>query len=182
MKTIKKKTTKQESLSRNKKLFIKLYPEYGSIGPTLKAIGIKARKTFYNWCDNDPKFKGYYLTELLPNRRDELVSLLYKTALGRLGTNTETTMDYKRGRETTKEVPIVLPQTQLTAIFGMLKATDHIDTGADRLIFVEKHQLELSGKDGQPIKYDITVRDTRTKELTERLIKGGSVVSDLSLS
>jgi len=155
-----KKQSKQGSLAHSKQKFLKLYPEYGAVGPTMKAIGLKCRRTFYNWLENDPKFKELYLTELMPNRRDELISLLYKAAAGKLGTTTETTTNYKTLKETTKEVPIVLPQTQLTAIFGMLKATDHNDTGEDKLIFVEKHQLEVSGKDGEPIILKVVYDDS----------------------
>ena len=40
----------------------------------------------------------------------------------------------------------------------------------------------VGGENGEPIKYELTVKDTETKDLTERIIKGGSVVSNISLS
>lgn len=141
-----------EDMCANKKRFIEAYPDCGSVGATLKAIGVKARQTFYNWCGDDPKFRAYYEGELLPNRRDELVSLLYKTATGRLGTTVSTTTNYKTLKETTKEEPIVLPPTQLTALFGFLKATDHADKGFDRLIFIDRQQV--TGADGGPIEVE----------------------------
>ncbi len=106
----------QESASRGKQAFIKLYPDYGSVGSTLKAIGVKSRNTFYNWLKDD-RFRGIYENELLPNRRDEVVSLVYRVATGRLGTHVKT-VTYKNGTETTEEVPNEIPQTQLTAAFG----------------------------------------------------------------
>ena len=41
---------------------------------------------------------------------------------------------------------------------------------------------EVTGEGGKPISYELTVKDTETKDLTERIIKGGSVVSNISLS
>ncbi len=40
----------------------------------------------------------------------------------------------------------------------------------------------IGGQDGEPIRYEISVRDAETRELTDRLLKGGSVVSNISLS
>jgi len=149
----KKKEISQASTCQNKKLFLEKYPEYGSVGATMAAIGVKCRRTFYKWLDADPAFKEQYETELLPNRRDELVSLLYRVATGRLGTHVKTYIR-KDGTETTEEVPNEIPATQLTGIFGFLKATDHNDIpdSPDRLHFTEKHQLEMAGKGGGPVK------------------------------
>ena len=41
---------------------------------------------------------------------------------------------------------------------------------------------EVTGEGGKPISYELTVKDAETKDLTERIIKGGSVVSNISLS
>ena len=41
---------------------------------------------------------------------------------------------------------------------------------------------EVTGEGGKPISYELTVKDTETKELTERIIKGGPVVSHIGLS
>ena len=40
----------------------------------------------------------------------------------------------------------------------------------------------IGGEDGEPIKYDITVKDGESKKLTEQLFKGGAVVSNICLS
>ena len=40
----------------------------------------------------------------------------------------------------------------------------------------------IGGQDGEPIKYEISVKDAETKQLTDRLIAGGSVVSHINLS
>lgn len=114
-------------MCRSKRLFLEKYPEYGSIGATLKAIGIKQRRTFYFWCEADPHFEEIYRTELLPNRRDELVSRMYRIATGQ----------------------VKATAGQLTALFGFLKATDHV--ADDDLVFTERYQHELMGKGGGPI-------------------------------
>jgi hypothetical protein len=145
-----KKQTK-ETASKSKQAFIKLYPEYGSVGATLKAIGIKSRWTFYCWL-KDEKFKALYENELLPNRRDEVVSWVYRVATNRLGTHIKT-VTYKNGTVTEEEVSNEAPPTQLTSAYGFLKATDHIEEpdAKDRLVFCEKNQIELTGKDGRPL-------------------------------
>lgn len=155
-------------LCRNKKLFLEKYPEYGSVGETLKAIGVKSRTTFYNWCKKDHKFEKVYLTELLPNRRDECVSLMYRYATGRLGKETKTYTN-RKGETWSEEVPVSLPDTQVRALFGMLKATDHSDTGEDRLIFIEKHQLV--GANGGPIEVEHDVKP-KLLGMLNRLITG----------
>ena len=40
----------------------------------------------------------------------------------------------------------------------------------------------IGGENGEPIKYEISVKDNETKQLTDRIIKGGQVVSHISLS
>jgi len=61
--------------------FRKLYPQYGSIGATLKIIGIRSRTTFYRWLEQYPSFKKDYEEELKPNRIDALLSAAYEIAL-----------------------------------------------------------------------------------------------------
>jgi len=117
------------SAADKKSQFKKFYPEYGTIGATLKAIGIKARNTFRYWCEVDPEFKRVYQEELLPNRRDEVASVIYQAATGRIKLNKD----------------------QLTAAFGFAKATDHAGDPYDNLVFTEKHQMELANKDDKPL-------------------------------
>ena len=119
-------------IGHNKRLFIEKYPECGSVGATLKAIGIKSRRTFYNWCDADPHFKEFYYNELLPNRRDILVSEMYHIAKG----------DFKSN------------DVQVRALFGFLKATDHADTGPDRLEFNDRNKLDMTAD----IRSDVTTK------------------------
>lgn len=158
-----KKINKQTeaSASENKKQFIRLYPEYGSVGSTLKAIGIKSRNTFYSWLNNDERFKNIYEKELLPNRRDEMVSTVYQTGLGKnrvaLCPICDGSGKYKDGKchgcKGCGWIYIPSDGTQLTAAFGFLKATDHIEDPdtKDRLVFIEKNQVELTGKGGAPL-------------------------------
>jgi len=40
----------------------------------------------------------------------------------------------------------------------------------------------IGGENGEPIKYDIRVTDTETKQLTDRIIKGNQVVANIGLS
>jgi hypothetical protein len=55
----------------------------------------------------------------------------------------------------------------LTAAFGFLKATDHIsdEITKDNLIFIEKNQVEVTGKDGRPL-MGTTTEDYTDDELT----------------
>jgi hypothetical protein len=157
-----KKPNKQtkESAARNKQAFIKKYPDYGSVWPTLKSLGIKSRTTFYGWL-KDEKFAEIYENELKPNRRDEMVSTVYQTGLGKnrvaLCPVCEGSGKYKgekcHGCKGCGWIYIPSDGTQLTAAFGFLKATDHIseDITKDRLIFCEKNQVELTGRDGAPL-------------------------------
>lgn len=135
----------QAQCANKKREFIKVYPEHGTIGATLQAIGIKRRRTFYDWTANDAAFKACYEDELLPNRRDEVASMVYRTATGQLGKHIRTFTN-KFGKLIEEEVANEIPSTQLTAAFGFLKATDHVDKdGKDRLVFCEKNQIELNG-------------------------------------
>ena len=56
----------------------------------------------------------------------------------------------------------------------------YLKTQAKTRGYVERQ--EVTGEVGQPIKYEISVKDERAKELTERLIAGGAVVSNINLS
>jgi len=158
--TTKKKTNKvTERISKNKKLFLEKYPEYGSVGETLSNIGVKSRQTFYDWLKADPKFKAVYENELIPNKRDKVSSVVFKIATaennvvkcpvcegsGKYG-------DSKcHGCKGLGWVYVHADNVQLTAAFGYLNATDHNDDpkAKDRLKFTQKH--EVTGKDGGPI-------------------------------
>lgn len=152
-------TQTQETICQNKKEFIKNYPEYGTVGSTLKSIGIKSRNTFYRWMEADPNFKRVYEEELLPNRRDDVASVVY-----RMGTAHKSValcpVCEGSGKYDDKQchgckgrgwVEVRADGVQLTAAFGFLKATDHVDNKYDKLIFIEKNQIEFAGKDGGPV-------------------------------
>jgi hypothetical protein len=143
-------------VGRNKRLFLEKYPDYGSIGATLRAIGIKSRRTFYNWRDSDPHFKEVYETELLPNRRDELISEMYRIARGEMKAT----------------------DVQVRALFGFLKATDHADTGPDRLVFTERYQHEMMGKDGGPMEVEVDVKGKLISLLDRLAARTGEATSD----
>jgi hypothetical protein len=172
------KNKEHQITSQNKKEFIRRYPEYGSVGATLKAIGVKSRKTFYNWCDSDPKFKAVYEEELLPNRRDDCVSLLYQAAMGKLGTHIRTWTEKRTGNAYEEEVENELAETQRSAIFGFLKATDHNDDpkSPDRLIFAEKHQI--TGEGGGPIKVEINAKDKLLSILNSIAARGAETAGN----
>lgn len=144
----------QENICANKKKFIELYPQYGTIGATLKTIGVKSRVTFYNWCNADSEFKAIYEQELLPNRRDTLASQVYQTAISKQHVAICPVCE-GRGKYDDKQchgckgkgwVEVHGDTVQLTACFGFLKATDHCQDEHDRLVFTEKNQVEQSGE------------------------------------
>ena len=56
----------------------------------------------------------------------------------------------------------------------------YLKTQGKKRGYIERQ--EVTGEGGKPISYELTVKDTETKELTERIIKGGQVVSNISLS
>lgn len=114
-------------VAREKQAFIDNFPEYGTVGATIVAIGLKKCMTFYIWCAKDPEFKRIYDEELKPQQRDMVVSQIYRAAMGK----------------------IKLTQQQLTAAFGYAKATDK--SAQDGLIFREQYAHELSGPGGKEI-------------------------------
>jgi len=158
--TAKKKTNKvTERISKNKKLFLEKYPECGTVGATLSEIGVKSRQTFYDWLKSDPKFKATYESELIPNRRDKVASVVFRIATAEKNVVICPVCD-KTGKVDGRQchgckgkgwVEVHADNTQLTAAFGYLNATDHNDDpkAKDRLKFTQKH--EVTGKDGGPI-------------------------------
>ena len=40
----------------------------------------------------------------------------------------------------------------------------------------------IAGENGEPIRYEISVRDAETRQLTDHIIKGGQVVTNIGLS
>jgi hypothetical protein len=87
--------------SDGKTRFIKCYRQYGSLGQAAKHSKL-SRMTIYQWMEKDPEFKALYEDELRPDRIDELVSMIFRAAMGR------------------KEASLV----QLRSAFFLLKAFD----------------------------------------------------------
>ena len=56
----------------------------------------------------------------------------------------------------------------------------YLKTQAKARGYIERQ--EVTGEDGKAIKYDISVKDNETRDFTNQLIKGGPVVSNISLS
>ena len=110
--------------ARLKRKFIERYPECGTVLATAKAIGLKSRRTVYDWLESDPKFKSIYEDVLLPNRREALASLIYQAALGEKKLN----------------------KSQLAAAVSFLKATEVKMTKSeyrDDLVFSEHNQSAM---------------------------------------
>lgn len=56
----------------------------------------------------------------------------------------------------------------------------YLKTQAKHRGYIER--AEVSGIGGEPIRYEINAKDSETKQLTIRIIKGGPVVSHIGLS
>jgi len=56
----------------------------------------------------------------------------------------------------------------------------YLKTQAKHRGYIER--AELSGIGGEPIRYEITAKDSETRQLTARIIKGGPLVSHIGLS
>ena len=80
----------------------------------------------------------------------------------------EKMLDFAEGKRYEK-----ITEGDNTAIIFYLK------TQGKKRGYIERQ--EVTGEDGKPVNYEITVKDSETKELTDRLI-GGQVVSHISLS
>jgi len=56
----------------------------------------------------------------------------------------------------------------------------YLKTQAKHRGYIER--AEVSGIGGEPIRYEITAKDSETRQLTARIIKGGPLVSHIGLS
>ena len=118
---------RQAQMIVHQKAFVDNYLTEGTVGKTLKAIGLSSRGHFYQWLKN-PEFNAIY-QELKSDREDYLVSRLYKFIKGEL----------EDGEK------IVLNQQQLLAAFFLLKAFNP-------KVYSDKMQLQHTGADGAPVK------------------------------
>ncbi len=125
--------------------FKREYPKYGTIGMTLKAIGIRSRQSFYNWCKKDAAFNRYYEEELKPNRIDELVSTALDIAnAGRV--------KMKGQSGSAMVVDASKPQTDMIKFLLGCFDPEH---------YSEKRLLELQGKGGGAIPFRV-IREDRS--------------------
>ncbi|GAH33462.1 unnamed protein product, partial [marine sediment metagenome] len=69
--------------ANNKMNFLAFYKTMGTVGQACEKVGIKSRKTIYNWIEKDKEFAEVY-EELKANRTDELTSTLYRSGVGEL--------------------------------------------------------------------------------------------------
>lgn len=117
----------EESTKLLQEQFIEAFPLYGTVGATLKAIGIKSRTTFYGWLKRNKKFARVYHEELQPNCTDLLESALYQAALG----------NKKLGP-------------------GQVTAAKYLLTVKDPERYAEKQLLEHTGSAEKPIRIFLT--------------------------
>lgn len=117
-----KLSPKKLEIAEQKKLFRRYYPEYGTVGGTLKVMGYRDRRTFYNWLEQDSAFRDWYEKEGQPNRRDVIATQIFRAASGK-----------KR-----------ISHTQFLSAIAFLKA---VESGKkhtpDDLAFTEKTQIDL---------------------------------------
>ncbi len=121
-----------KSSEAKRRAFIQEYPKYGSVGETIRAIGVRNRRTFYNWCDAHPDFKKIYDEVLKPNRIDELLTTAYQIATAGKLKNKKNTF----GFEIDASAPQVTLIKYLLSVF-------------DPETYAERHLLEGKGKSGE---------------------------------
>ena len=51
---------KQQEIADRKAQFLDLFPRYGTIGDTLRRIGLKSRSSFYEWLKADAQFAAEF--------------------------------------------------------------------------------------------------------------------------
>jgi hypothetical protein len=150
-------TEHQQELINLKKRFIELYPEYGTVGSTLKQIGIKSRNTFYEWMKDDAEFKAIYESQLQPDRRDVVASVIFRASIGKEKLNKD----------------------QLQAAMGFLRATEAGKKKKDDdLIFTEhtKSDIDLHpGGVNLRVTYDDIKRNGSTGTTAEATPPAGQV-------
>ena len=155
-----------ERTRRNKAKFIDRYLELGSIGATMEALGVR-RQLFAQWCREDPEFKRVYYEELLPARRDKVISQVYRLTQQKqgvfscpvcLGAGKLESKVICHGCHGKGWIEVRSDMVQLTAGFGFLKATDHLADPYDQLLFIDKHALEIAGsKDAEPVRLTVKI-------------------------
>ena len=96
------------------------------------------------------------------------------------------TQDYPSVKEAVTEAKEKMLDFTESKLYEKIKEGDnaaiifYLKTQGKKRGYIERQ--EVTGEGGKPISYELTVKDAETKELTERIIKGGQVVSNISLS
>ncbi len=119
------KSCQSEGTAKKKGEFLERYVDLGTTYAAAKAVGI-SRFVVDDWCGKDPEFESKYRSAQI-DRKEILATMLYGIARG-------------HSKVTSPE--------QLAAIFGGLKALDHVQYKRDPMYFKEKTQIELSGSGG----------------------------------
>jgi len=114
-----------------------------------------------------------------------LLTLAAKKAVVSYRTITRYTQDYPSVAQAVIEAKEKMLDFAEGKLYEKIKEGDntaiifYLKTQGKKRGYIERQ--EVTGEDGKPINYEITVKDTETKELTDRLISG-QVVSHIGLS
>jgi len=106
------------------------------------------------------------------------------------GVSYSTMMRYMNDFESVKQAAIEAKERMIdfaeSKLLANIKAGDntaiifYLKTQAKHRGYIER--AEIGGIGGEPIRYEINAKDNETRQLTTRIIKGGPVVSHISLS
>jgi len=106
------------------------------------------------------------------------------------GVSYGTMMRYMRDYESVKQAAIEAKERMIdfaeSKLLANIKAGDntaiifYLKTQAKHRGYIER--AEIGGIGGEPIRYEINTKDNETKQLTVKLIKGSSLVSNIGLS
>ena len=106
------------------------------------------------------------------------------------GVSYGTMMRYMADYESVKQAAIEAKERMIdfaeSKLLANIKSGDntaiifYLKTQAKHRGYIER--AEIGGIGGEPIRYEINAKDTETKQLTVRIIKGGPVVSHIGLS
>ena len=115
---------------------------------------------------------------------------LLTLAAKKAGLHYATVWQYTQDFPTVKQAVIEAKEKMLdfteSKLYEKIKEGDnaaiifYLKTQGKKRGYIERQ--EVTGEGGKPISYEFTVKDAETKDLTERIIKGGQVVSNISLS
>jgi hypothetical protein len=119
--------------------FIANYRKCGTLGKAAIETGVK-RQAVYYWMEAHPQFREFYEKELKPDRIDELMSCVYRAAMGEKG----------------------LTHIQLKAAIFLLKSLDPAT-------FAENYQANRDFG-GEPVKVEFVVENPRDGNIKPAVI------------